>query len=348
MTADERETGPAPVRVVFFGTPVFAEPALRRLASDDRYEVTLVVTQPDRPAGRGRTVQASTVKRAATELAIPVFQPETLRGVAVRERLAAEGADLFVVAAFGLIFGKKLLELPRFGSVNLHASILPKYRGASPIPAAILARDAATGVTLMVMEPSLDTGPIIAVRTCAIEPDDTTESLTARLAEVAASLVGDDLMRFVRGEIVPQPQAPGATVTRPLVKADGWLDWSEPARQLEARVRAMWPWPRAYTTIGGTAGRPLVTLQVHRAAVADPLAGAAGQRPGTVVAMGRQVGVVTSDGVLELVTVQLPGGHPVPAESLLAGRKLAVGEVLGRFGAPEPPPPLIRLAPDTF
>lgn len=346
MVVEERHAGRPPWRVVYFGTPTFAEPALRSLAADDRYDVRLVVTQPDRPAGRGKKLEASPVKRAAEELGVPVYQPETLRAADVRQRLAMEDTDLFVVAAYGLIFGKKVLDLPRMACVNLHASILPKYRGASPISAAILSGDSETGVTLMVMEPGLDTGPIIAVRTCAIAPDDTTESLTGRLAEVGAALAVEELSRFAAGEINPKPQPAGATVTRPLVKADGWLDWSQPAERLEARVRAMWPWPRAFTTIGGDDERPPVTLQVHRTEVAETPEESQDAAPGTVIALGRQVGVVTGDGTLRLVTVQLPGGRPVEAASLLSGRKLTLGDVLGRHGAPEPPPPLIRPVED--
>src|SRR5690606_31030195 len=180
--------GDQSVRVIFFGTPAFAVPTLERLVHDSQFQVELVVSQPDRATGRGRRVESPPVARVARDLSIPCYQPASLRTEAARAPLAEVAADVFVVAAFGLIFGPKLLALPRLGCVNVHASLLPRYRGAAPIPAAILSGDQVTGVTLMRMETGLDTGPMLGAQSESILPDDTTESLTRRLAEVGADL----------------------------------------------------------------------------------------------------------------------------------------------------------------
>ena len=325
-----------PARIVYFGTPAYAVPALRALTQDPRYDVALVVTQPDRPAGRGRELQTPAVKTAAEELGIEVYQPATLRNAAAREPLAALDADLFVVAAYGLIFGPKTLALPRHGCLNLHASVLPAYRGASPVTAAILAGDRETGVSLMVMETGLDTGPVVDRVMMPISDDDTTESLTARLADVAARLAVNSADRFVAGELAARPQNAGsATKVRPLVKADGWLDWGDAAIELDRRVRAMWPWPRGWTTFRNEA------LQVHRA-TALPEQGDA--TPGMVESRPDALLVGTGCGVLRLDVVQPAGGRAMPGNVWARGRRVESGNRLGRDGAPEPPPPLITMA----
>lgn len=321
------------MRLVFFGTPSFAVPTLARLAAEPRFEVVAVVSQPDRPAGRGRRLEISPVAAAARDLDLPLYQPATLRDAASRQPLAELAADLFVVAAFGLIFGPKLLALPRLGCVNLHASLLPKYRGASPIAAAIAAGDATTGVTLMQMATGLDTGPMLATVDEAIAADDTTESLTARLAVAAADLAVASLPRLAAGDLPPCPQTPTcASLTRPLTKADGWLDWTRPAAVLERHVRAMWPWPRAWTTFDGGA-----TLQVHRASlVEEDVPAAAGQR---LAAAGSLV-VGCGDGALRLDAVQPAGGRPMAGDAFAAGRRnLTAG--FGTEAAPPAQPPLV-------
>ncbi len=329
-------TGIGALRVVFFGTPDFAVPTLERMAGDARFNVALAVTQPDRPAGRGRHIEASPVKRAAERLGVPVYQPMNLRHQAAREPLASVGADLFVVAAYGLIFGPKTLAIPRLACINVHASLLPRYRGASPIPAAILSGDTRTGVSLMVMEKGLDTGPVIATSETTIEPNDTTASLTERLALVGADLAVESIPRFAGDELEPRPQpAVGASVVRPLVKADGWLDWSRPALVLERQVRAMWPWPRAWTTVGDA------VLQIHTATTAIEAAGTA---PGSVLSSEQGLAVACGEGALRLSTVQAAGGRPMTGEALLVGRRVRPGDRLGIAGAPPPPPPLIASA----
>lgn len=320
-------------RTVFFGTPDFAVPTLERLARDDRFKVALVVTRPDRPAGRGQRVASSPVGIAAAALRLPVYRPVSLREAAARQPLAEAAADLFVVAAYGLIFGPRTLALPRLGCVNVHASLLPRYRGASPIAAAIMADDERTGITLMRMEPGLDTGPIIAVAEEAVRSDDTTATLTERLGAIGAGLVIDEVPRFAAGERVALPQGDaGASLTRPLSKADGWLDWREDAAGLERRVRAMWPWPRAWTTVDGD------IVQVHRASV---VLGLPPGEPGRVLARHRDLTVACGRDALVLEVVQPAGGRPMSGATFLAGRRSPPVEPLGAAGGPQPPPPLV-------
>ncbi len=320
-----------PIRVVFFGTPEFAVPPLEALATDPAFQVVTAVTQPDRPSGRGRRMDSSAVKRSAEALQIPVYQPSTLRDAASRRRLEEMDADLFVVAAYGLIFGPKTLAIPRVACVNLHASLLPRYRGASPISAAILAGDDRTGVSLMVMEQGLDTGPVISAIGEEIRSDDTVTSLTSRLAARAAVLATEGLPPFARGEMSAVPQPSGATLTRPLAKSDGWLDWERPAEALERQVRAMWPWPRAWTTFGDDA------LQVHQATVVP---GTTEGVPGTVRVDRGMPAIVCGNELLRLDLVQFPGSRPVNGSDAVRGRRLRDGDILG--GSPPPPqPPLL-------
>jgi len=327
-----------PLRVVFFGTPGFAVPTLERLAADDGFDVRLVVTQPDRPAGRGRRLEASPVKLAAAGLGRPIFQPESLREASTRAVLEAVAADLFVVAAYGRILGSKTLAVPRFGCVNVHASLLPRFRGASPVAAAILAGDEATGVSLMVMEAGLDTGPVFATAACPIAPTATTASLTDRLARIGADLVGEAIPRFARGELPARPQSSaGTSFARPLVKTDGWLDWSKPAVDLERRVRAMWPWPRAWTT---TSDDPSRVIQVHAAKAVNGSGGSAGQ----LFEHGREVAVACGAGSLVLTTVQPAGAKPMPGAALIAGRHARIGDLLGAAVAPETSPLVTPIA----
>ena len=322
------------MRVVYFGTPAFAVPALEALAADSRYDLRLVVTRPDRPAGRGRRVEPSPVSVAAPTLGLPIYQPTSLRTPEARAPLVEAKADLFVVAAFGLIFGRATLAIPRVGCVNLHASLLPRYRGASPILAAILSGETTTGVTLMEMDEGLDTGGMIAEIEEPILPDDTTETLSARLARRAATLAGQELADYATGVLVPRPQpSPGANLTRPLTKADGWLDWSRSATDLERQVRAMWPWPRAWTTVGGD------QLQVHRAGVV-PRVGT-GLAAGTLIAQESDPVIVCGVDALSLEVVQPAGRMPIAGSAFVRGARHAEGVVLGGSGAPPPGPPLV-------
>lgn len=325
-----------PSRIVYFGTPDYAVPALRALASDPRVRIELVVSQPDRPAGRGRKRTAPPVSLAAESLGLPVYRPETLRTAADRAPIAALDADLFVVAAFGKIFGPRLLSLPKLGAVNLHASILPDYRGANPIACAILEGAFRTGVTLMQMDTGLDTGPILAQQSLDILPADTTASLTPKLAQLGADLLIASLDELLAGALAPVPQDDTlATMTRPMVKADGWIDWTQSARFIERQVRAMWDWPRAWTTLRGT------PLQLHQVEVrtATPMA-----EPGSVSIESDGAIVATGDGALLVRLAQIAGGKPVAGKLLL--EKAASERV--RLGVENAPPlpelPLIRPA----
>ncbi|HEV2067860.1 MAG TPA: methionyl-tRNA formyltransferase [Thermomicrobiales bacterium] len=320
-------------RIVYLGTPEFACPALKRLARRPDVEVVLVVTQPDRPAGRGRRLQATPVALYAERAGIPVYRATSLRTADSRGPIVELAPDLIVVAAFGLILGRSILELPGHGCLNLHASLLPAYRGANPIAAAIRAGARMTGVSLMRMERGLDTGPVLAMGEVDINDDDTTASLTPTLAEAAGLLLDRHLSDLLSGrlEAVPQP-AEGATCTRPMTKDDGWIDWRSSAADLERHVRAMWSWPRAWTTLPGGD-----RLQVHRSRVSDHATG----QPGRIVNADGLLVVACGDRSLVLDTVQLPGGRPVAGSVLVTRGGASPGDVLGATGAPPASAPLV-------
>ncbi|MDP9363803.1 MAG: methionyl-tRNA formyltransferase [Chloroflexota bacterium] len=320
------------MRVAFFGTPEFAVPTLRRLAGAG-VDIALVVTQPDRPAGRGRRVERSAVGQAAEDLQLPLYQPASLRDPAARQPLVEAQADLFVVAAYGLIFGAKTLALPRLGCVNVHASLLPRYRGASPVAAAILAGDATTGVTLMRMEPGLDTGPILAAAEARIDPAETTASLTRRLAELGADLATETLPSYAEGLIPPRPQpTEGASLTRPLTKADGRVRWDRPAPEVERHVRAMWPWPRAACSFFGT----MVQIQRSSTVVVPGKAPA-----GTVLRIAPELVVAAGEGAIRLDEVQPAGGRTMTGADFARGRRLQVGHRADEPEKGEAIPPLL-------
>ncbi len=325
-------------RIVYMGTPQFACPTLEMLARNPRVDVSLVVTQPDRPAGRGRALQEAPVSALARSLGLPVYQTPSLRTGDQRQPVVDARPDLVVVAAFGLILGKSVLELSGLGCVNLHASLLPQYRGASPIAAAILSRDPESGVTLMQMERGLDTGRMLAARHEPIRANDTTASLTERLADVAAGLLADNLGPLLDGSLTPVPQPAGGTITRPLVKADGWIAWDQPARVVEAHVRAMWSWPRAWTTLAdGT------TLQIHETAVVDQLLE---PEAGAVVVRERQLYVACGTGTLRIDRAQLAGGKPLDGRQLASHPGFGNGTVLGSTGAPQHAGPIVSALPN--
>jgi methionyl-tRNA formyltransferase len=313
------------VRVVFFGSPAFAVPSLQALAEDATFEVALVVTQ-------GANEQ-SPVELAAYALDLPVYKPHTLRDAASRQPLLAAEADLFVVAAFGLIFRQGTLDIPRLGAVNVHPSLLPKYRGASPIAAAVAAGDDVSGVSIMVMDSGIDTGAVISVERVVVANDDTTESLGERLAGVGASLLTRDVPLWAAGRLEATPQAiAGASLTRTLTKADGWIDWTASTRDIERHVRAMWPWPRAWTTIDG------VPMQIHRAGIAADAV--ADLKPGTVAISRRRIVVACGDGGLELFVVEPSGRRAMTVAECLNGRRAPL-VVFGDQGAPPAQPPFI-------
>jgi methionyl-tRNA formyltransferase len=318
----------APLRIVYFGSPEFAVPPLQALLADPAFDVRLVVTQA--PKGQ------SPVERVARDNGISVYKPDSLRSAEARQPLVDADADLFIVAAFGLIFRQRTLDIPRFGALNIHPSPLPRYRGASPIMAAVLEGDRETGVCLMAMDTGIDTGAVISFEPVVVAGNDTTEYLGARLAQVAASQLVRDAPRWATGELRATSQAGEASLTRTLTKADGQIDWTRPAIELERHIRAMWPWPRAWTTVDDT------TLQVIAARVAseDP----SGRRPGETIQERKRLVAATGDGALELLTVEPAGRKVMPASAYLNGRRTPIG----RLGSGEPLglPPLVTPIPD--
>lgn len=309
-------------RLVFMGTPEFAVPSLEALLRAG-YDVVAVLTREDQPAGRGRRLEEPPVKRAALAYGLTVQQPSTLQNAGSQAALAAFAPELIVVAAYGLILPQAVLDLPRFGCVNVHGSLLPRHRGAAPIAAAILEGDAEAGITIMLMDAGVDTGPVLGAAAIPIAAGDTTGSLTARLADLGASLLVATLPGWLRGEIAPQPQpAAGASFAPRIAKEDGRIDWAEPAWLIERRVRAYQPWPTAYTDWDGQ------RLKLLRASVGRQ-AGAETRGVGTVIAGARgRVGVITGDGVLWLEEVQLAGKRALPVSAFAAGARGFLGAQL--------------------
>ncbi len=310
-----------PLRTVFAGTPEFARPALAALARSIHRPLA-VFTQPERPAGRGRKQVPSPVKRAAEEYGIPVYQPTRLDAEA-QHRLTVLAPDVLVVVAYGLLLPPAVLAIPRLGCLNIHASLLPRWRGAAPIARAVLAGDRETGVSFMQMEAGLDTGPVLSELRCPIAPQDSAGQLHDRLAELGAAHLVEVLEAWAAGRVTPVPQATvGMTYAAKLSKEEAVLDWCQPARQLAFQVRAYNPRPVAYTLWQGT------TLRVWNARVASEYGTQAG--PGTVMALGGTgIDVATGEGVLTLIDVQAPGGRVIAAADFARARPGLRGAVVG-------------------
>ena len=306
------------MRLIFAGTPEFAARALAALL-DAGHDVVLVLTQPDRPAGRGMRLVPGAVKALAQQRGLEVFQPLGLRDEATLARLRALGADAMVVAAYGLILPEPVLAVARLGAINIHASLLPRWRGAAPIQRAILAGDALTGISVMQMDRGLDTGPLLAAEPIAIAAGDTGASLQEKLAELGARLIVTVLAQLERGVLkaVPQP-ATGASYAAKITRAEAAIDWSEAAPLIERKVRAFSPLPGASTAIRGTA------LKIWRARVS-----AAEGAPGTILEAGAN-GIVVACGSKALCVLELQraGGRELAAAQFLAGFPLAAGERL--------------------
>ncbi len=314
-------------RLIFMGTPDFAVPPLTALiesAGEKSWEVVAVVTQPDRPKGRGKKLAAPPVKTVAQEAGIQVLQPPTLKAEAAVAELAAFEPDMIVVAAFGQILRKNVLEMPRCGCLNVHASLLPRWRGASPVTAAIRSGDTETGITLMKMDEGLDTGDIIRQRRVPIRPNHTGGTLTAELAEVGARLLVDTLPDWLAGKITPRPQDDGrATLAPRLKKSEGAIDWTQSAVEIERQVRAFYPWPGTFTH--GPGGRlKIVTVVVAGDVTAPPRS-----NPGTVFQQRQDAFVVTGSGVIKLLTVQPAGKRVMDAVAMLNGQPELLGAQLG-------------------
>ena len=307
------------MRVVFMGSPEFAVPHLEHLILN-QYHVVAVYTQPDRLAGRGRSLSSSPVKRVAVDCKLPLVQPDNFKGRGAVAQLAGFHPDVIVVAAFGQVLPPSVLDIPPYGCVNIHPSLLPKFRGASPVAAAVLAGSVFTGVSLMLMDKGLDTGPVLARAQIPISAQDTTGSLTAKLSLIAAQLLLEVLPRWLGGELTPHPQNEAeATFCGQVTKEEGEIDWSLPAVEIWRRVRAFHPWPGCYTR---WQGRQLKIIE------AVPLPGEGTLEVGQVVAVdqrGAVLGIKTGDGVLGILRVQLEGKRAMSADEFVRGQRQLIG-----------------------
>ena len=315
-------TGSSPLRVVFFGTPEFAVPSLERLIAS-RHPVVGVVTQPDRPRGRGQKVTYSPVKAAALAHGIDVYQPATLRSPEVDATLARWNADVGVVAAYGKLIPAALLKRPRLGMINVHASLLPKYRGAAPVHRAVIDGAQQTGVTIMRVVEALDAGGMLAKAARAIAPDETSDIVERDLAELGAGLLVPVLDAIAAGTAVEEPQDDMLSTYAPrLTKEEGLVDWTLPAGYIHNRVRGLYPWPHAYTYLNA---ERLILLRTHL----DPRT--TQEEPGTIVeASGDSLHVATGHGGrLAIDELQPEGRRPMTAREFLAGRPMAPGTRLG-------------------
>ena len=306
------------MRVIFAGTPEFAAAALQAIIAAG-HEIPLVLTQPDRPAGRGMNLMPSPVKKLALENGLEVFQPLTLKDAAAQEKIAAVQADVMVVAAYGLILPQIVLDMPRFGCINIHASLLPRWRGAAPIHRALLAGDAETGVCIMQMEAGLDTGPVLLRGAFPIAGDDTTASLHDKLAALGAQLVVEALPRL---PLTPESQPlDGVTYAHKIEKAEALIDWSQPATTLDRHVRAFNPFPGAQALLGGQ------TIKLWKASALAETG-----EIGRIIAVDRdRIVVACGEGALAVTELQKAGGKRLPVQQFLAGNSLKVGD---RFDQP--------------
>jgi methionyl-tRNA formyltransferase len=313
------------VRIVFMGTPALAAHILERLATADasKYRVVAVVTRPDQPRGRKLAMEPSEVGAAAARLQIPALKPTKIRTPEFLAELKSFVPDLIVVAAYGRILPQAILEAPRVMPINVHASLLPRHRGASPIEGAILAGDAETGVTIMRVVEKMDAGPMLLKRAIPIAPDETQGTLKEKLAALGADALLDALDILTRGELVETPQDEAlATFTTIIEKKDALIDWNRSAAEIERTVRAYDPWPVARTRYAGD------ELLVWRARIVDQ--SASGERPGTIVSLTPEVVVQCGRGRLALIEVQAPGRKRIPAADFARGKRIQPG---ARFDA---------------
>ena len=311
--------------MVFMGTPGFVVPVLDALSQDSDIEIAGVYTPPDRPRGRGRSSQMPPIKEYALERGLKVFQPASLRREGVQQELASLRPEVIVVAAYGRFLPPAVLNIPSYGCLNLHPSLLPKYRGPSPVVTTILEGDEMTGVTLMLLDEGMDTGPIIAQRRQAVTPEDTAETLTEALFQAGATLLLEHLEPWIAGDLSRQPQDDSlATVTKKLERGDGQADWNLSSRQLQRRSRAFTPWPGLFTHWRGQVLKLVeVTDPSKSPGIEVP--------PGKVVGLDSPevpVGVGTVDGVLGIKTVQLEGRSPTAAAEFLKGYPQFLGAQL--------------------
>ena len=309
------------MRIVFMGTDDFALPALESLFSSE-HQIVAVYTQPDKPAGRGRGLLSPAVKKRAQAHGLSVYQPLSLKQLQEQDRLANLRPEVIIVAAFGQILPRSVLDIPPFGCINIHPSLLPRHRGPSPVAATILAGDGNAGVSLMLLDEGMDTGPVLAQQQVPISSKDTTGSLTARLAQIGAQLLMNNLPLWIEGNLIPEPQDnEKATYSRLIGKEDGKIDWHLPAAELWRRVRAFQPWPGCYTTWQG---------KLMKIIEAVPLPGGKDE-PGRVSAINEPqayVGVQAGEGVLGLLQIQLEGKRTMAAEEFVRGQRSFIGALL--------------------
>jgi methionyl-tRNA formyltransferase len=304
------------MKIIFAGTPHFAASALAVLIKE--HQIVAVLTQPDRPSGRGMQLTASPVKQLALQHALPLLQPASLKTEEAQQAISRLDADLMVVAAYGLILPKAVLQMPRRGCLNIHASLLPRWRGAAPIQRAILAGDAQTGITIMQMDEGLDTGDMLLRRTCAIAADDTAQTLQDKLAELGAQAIIEALQKIQQGKLAPEQQdARHATYAAKLSKSEARLDWTQDAVQLDRAVRGYFPFPTANTVLGET---PIKILHAR-------LAEGKQAEPGQVIATDNgRILVACGKGALALEVLQKPGGKPLPVAQFVQSLPIKVGD----------------------
>ena len=309
-------------RIVFMGTPEFAVPSLQALINAG-YEIAGVFTQPDRPVGRGHKVVFGPVKQLALDNGIEVYQFERVRKQAGLDCIRALAPDLIVTAAFGQILSQKILDVPRFGTVNVHASLLPAHRGSAPINWCLINGDKKTGVTTMLTDVGIDTGDMLLARELAIAPEDDAETLTSKLSVIGAELLIETLDKYLKGEITPVKQDESRMTHEPMLqKETGRIDWSRSAKEVNDLIRGVKPWPVAYTEFGGG------VLKIYEA---KPTADASDARPGEVIVSSVKSGlkVKCGSGALEIISMQAPGAKRMEAKAYLMGKKIDVGTVLG-------------------
>lgn len=310
------------MKTIFMGTPDFAVGTLKALLESE-HEVLAVITQPDKPKGRGKAMQFTPVKEVAVEAGVPVYQPKRVRDEAFVEQLRELNPDVIVVVAFGQIIPKSILELPKHGCVNVHGSLLPKYRGAAPIQWAVIDGEAVSGVTTMKMDAGLDTGDMLLKREVVLEKEETGGSLFDKLSAVGAELLIETLTALENGSVTPvrQPEESPTPYAAMLTKQMGEIDWTKPAEEIERLIRGLNPWPSAYTHLGGK------TLKIWRAHVENNAL--QGAEPGIIAVLNKQeLGIQTGEGVLFIDELQLEGKKRMETDAFLRGFSVAQGEVL--------------------